>query len=134
MGETGERKVLCEQTRMLMNNSKITREAQGQIREDLSERSVCQTDEPMYKNAIGGVGCGMSGPRIAKSPELATHVNGAVVSAQIIDLSMETSVECREGLQSAHTTPGAGASNGIGLIRRGVSSEHSNRGYEHGVA
>jgi len=118
---------------MLTNNSKITREAQGQIREALSEGSVYQTDEPMYKNVIGGVGCGMSGPRIAKSFELAIHVNGAVMSERIIGLSREISVDGSEGFQATHTTSVTVASNGFGIIRRGISSEHSNRGYEHGV-
>ena len=80
---------------MLIDSMIITREAQGQSREALSERSVYQSDEPMYKNVIGGVGCGMSGPRIAKSSELATSVNGAVVSEEIINLSREASRDGR---------------------------------------
>ena len=49
-------------------------EAQGQVREGLSEGSVEQTREPMYKNWIRGVHCWTSEPPIAKSLSIKSNV------------------------------------------------------------
>ena len=83
-----------------------------------------QTDEPMYKNVIGGMCDGVSGPRIAKPFEQVAYVNGAVVSEESINLSGEASCYKRE--QSCSSVSNVGAN-----CIRGISSEHSNRGYEH---
>ncbi len=45
-------------------------EAQGQVREGLSEGSVKQTCEPMNKNRIRGAHCWTSEPPIAKSKSI----------------------------------------------------------------
>ena len=111
---------------MCMKHNKITSRPQGQSRETMSEGSVMQTDEPMYKNVIGGMCDGVSGPRIAKPFEQVACVNGAVVSVESINLSGEAS--CHRQEQSCSIGRDVEA-----ICARGISSEHSNRGYEHGV-
>ena len=117
-----------------LNNKSITREAQVRSREAGCESSVDQTDELMYKNAIGGADSGRAGPG-SRSPSGQTGgVNGAVASGKGISLSEEASIAGLPGLQSARETASSSVSDGAVIGGRGVSRGHSSRGDGSGVA
>ena len=117
-----------------LNNIIITREAQVRSREALCESSVYQTDEPMYKNVIGGADGGRAGPG-SQSPSGQTGcVNGAVVSGKGINLSGEASVGGLSELKSAQEQASSSASDGKVIADRGVSKGHISRGNGRGVA
>lgn len=81
-----------------LDNNSITSESQLQTREGLWGSSAEQTDEPMYKNAIGGADGGRAGPGSRSPTGQSGSVNGAVVSGKRINLSGEVSIGGPAGL------------------------------------
>ncbi len=119
---------------IIRNEITITREAQGRSREAGSEGSVNQTDEPTYRNGIGGSDSGRAGQG-SRSPSGKTGgVNAVVASGKYMELPGEICAGGAVGFQTTHSTPCTVASNGDGIACAEVSRRHSNRRYGRGVA